>query len=86
MQEEWAQQHVESQQRIRNSVSSLLTPAQMQRLEEQHERERRSLEMQVRMQRARMKEAEARGEDPNANGMAIAAPVAGSQIGFVAGP
>jgi hypothetical protein len=43
--------------------------------------------MQLRMQRARMKEAEARGEDPaNASGMTIATPVAGSQIGFVAGP
>lgn len=86
MQEEWAQQRVESQRRIRDSVSSLLTPAQMQRLEEQHERERRSFDMQMRMQRARMKEAEARGEDPNANGTAVATPIAGSQIGFAAWP
>ena len=88
MQEDWAQQQAETQQRIRDAVGSLLTPGQMQRLEAQHERERRSTEMQLRMQRARMKEAEARGEDPaTANGMTIAAPaVAGSQIGFVAGP
>lgn len=88
MQEEWAERQAETQQRIRDSVSGLLTPAQMQRLEEQHERERRSQEMQLRMQRARIKEAEARGEDPTSqHGTMIATPAAGvSQIGFVAGP
>lgn len=87
MQEEWAQRQSETQQRIRDAVSSLLTPGQMQRLEEQHERERRSQEMQLRMQRARMKEAEARGEDPAMNsGAMIAAPMAGSSVGFAPYP
>jgi hypothetical protein len=82
-QEEWLQQQTEAQQRIRNSVASLLTPAQMQQLEAQHERERRMQEMQLRLQRARIAEAQARGEDlsaPNATA------VMGSQVGFITAP
>jgi hypothetical protein len=64
MQEEWLERRTQSHERIRNAVSSLLTPSQMQQLEEQQEQERKSLELSIRTTRARIAEAEARGETP----------------------
>jgi hypothetical protein len=66
MQEEWLERTAQSHERVRNAVSSLLSPAQMQQLQEQQEQERKMQEINLRMQRARAEEARARGEDPAA--------------------
>jgi hypothetical protein len=63
MQEEWLERTAQSHERIRNSVSSLLTPSQLQQLQEQQDQERKMQELNLRMQRARAAEAAARGED-----------------------
>jgi hypothetical protein len=65
MQEEWLERTAQSHERIRNAVSSLLTPSQLQQLQEQQDQERKMQELNLRMQRARLAEAAARGEDPN---------------------
>jgi hypothetical protein len=65
MQEEWLERTAQSHERIRNAVSSLLTPTQMQQLQEQQDQERKMHELNLRMQRAQVAEAQARGEDPS---------------------
>jgi hypothetical protein len=71
MQEEWLERTAQSQERIRNAVSSLLTPSQLQQLQEQQEQERKMQELNLRMQRARLAEAAARGEDTNQPSMNV---------------
>jgi hypothetical protein len=66
MQEEWLERTAQSHERVRNAVSNLLTPSQLQQLQEQQEQERKMQELNLRMQRARAEEARARGEDPSA--------------------
>jgi hypothetical protein len=79
MQEEWLERTAQSHERIRNSVSSLLTPAQLQQLQDQQDQERKMQEISMRMQRARAAEAQARGEDPMA-------PMVEAQLGVATGP
>jgi hypothetical protein len=76
MQEEWLERTAQSHERVRNAVSSLLSPAQLEQLQEQQEQERKMQELNLRMQRARAEEARARGEDPAAE----------SQFGLSAAP
>jgi hypothetical protein len=64
MQEEWLERTAQSHERIRNAVSSLLSPAQLQQLQDQQDQERKMQELNLRMQRASLAEAQARGEDP----------------------
>jgi hypothetical protein len=71
MQEEWLERTAQSHERIRNAVSSLLTPSQLQQLQEQQDQERKMQELNLRMQRARLAEAAARGEDPNQPAMNV---------------
>ena len=72
MQEEWLERTAQSHERVRNAVSSLLSPAQMQQLQDQQEQEHKMQELNLRMQRARAEEARARGEDPNEAQLGIA--------------
>jgi hypothetical protein len=62
MQEEWLERTTQTHQRVRDSVSSLLTPSQMEHLQEQQDQERKMLELNIRAMRARVAEAQARGE------------------------
>jgi hypothetical protein len=64
MQEEWLERTTQTHQRVRDSVSSLLTPSQMEHLQEQQDQERKMLEINIRAMRARVAEAQARGETP----------------------
>jgi hypothetical protein len=65
MQEEWLERTTQTHQRVRDSVSSLLTPSQMEHLQEQQDQERKMLEINIRTMRARVAEAQARGETAN---------------------
>jgi hypothetical protein len=69
MQEEMLERTKATHQRIRDSVSSLLTPAQLEQLEDQQDQERKIAELNIRTMRARAAEAEARGEDPSNQAM-----------------
>lgn len=59
--EDWLERTRESHQRIRDAVSSYLTPAQFEQLQRFQEQEIKMQELAVRQSRARM-EAQARGE------------------------
>jgi hypothetical protein len=61
--EEWLERTAQSQQRIRDAASGLLTPTQLEQLQQQHEQELKMQELSVKQQRARA-EAQARGEIP----------------------
>lgn len=63
MAEEWLERTAQSHERIRASVSGLLSPSQYQQLERQQQQELKMQELGVRQQRARA-EAQARGELP----------------------
>ena len=63
MQEEWLERHAQSNERIRDAVSSLLSPSQLERLTQQHDQEIKMQQVHLRMQRAQ-EEARARGELP----------------------
>jgi len=60
--EEWLERTTQSHQRIRDAVSGLLSPAQLQQLEAQQAQERKMQEINMRMQRARAAEAQVSGE------------------------
>jgi hypothetical protein len=82
MQEEWLERTAQSHERIRNAVSSLLSPTQMQQLQEQQDQERKMQELNLRMQRAQAAEAQARGEDPsNATQYGVATSAIGTANG-----
>jgi hypothetical protein len=61
--EEWLERTAQSQQRIRDGVSGLLTPKQFEQLQQQHAQELKMMELNVKQQRVRA-EAQARGEIP----------------------
>jgi hypothetical protein len=61
--EEWLERTTQSQQRIRDAVSGLLTPNQFQQLQQQHAQELKMMELNIKQQRARA-DAQARGELP----------------------
>jgi hypothetical protein len=61
--EEMLERSAQSHQRIRDAVTGLLTPTQLEQLQHQHEQELKMQELSVKQQRARA-EAQARGEIP----------------------
>lgn len=63
MQEDWLERRIQTNERIRSAVSSLLSPAQLERLMQQQDQEIKMQQMQLKMQRAQA-EARARGELP----------------------
>lgn len=63
MQEEWLERRQQTNERIRDAVSSLLSPSQLDRLTQQQDQEIKMQQVHLRMQRAQ-EEARARGELP----------------------
>jgi hypothetical protein len=63
MAEEWLERTAQSQQRIRDAVTGLLTPTQSEQLQRQHDQNLKMQELNLKQQRARA-EAQARGELP----------------------
>jgi hypothetical protein len=61
--EEMLERSAQSHQRIRDAVTGLLTPTQLEQLQHQHGQELKMQELSVKQQRARA-EAQARGEIP----------------------